>query len=110
MISFNEKSGFVSGYPTERNGVNTADLNGKWATGEYLQNQLSDKYTIFSLLCRHNEFREEAQRQWKEFFEPKIEELLLEMEILYNENSVAESLICQGLKVKFRHVILYKLI
>lgn len=77
------------GYPAERNGVNMADPNGKWATGGYLQNQLSDKYTIFSLLCRHNDFRKEAQRQWEEYFQPNIEAVLSELEIIYNENRVS---------------------
>lgn len=77
------------GFPIERDGVDMTDPQGKWMTGSYLQHELSGKYTLFSLLCRHNDFREEAQRQWEEYFEPNIAGLLSELDTLYNTNRVS---------------------
>lgn len=77
------------GVVKDKNGIDMSDPEGKWMTGSYLQYELADKYTIFSLLCRHNDFREEAQRQWEEFFYPNIEKMLENLETLYQTNYVS---------------------
>lgn len=70
-----------------RNEVKMHDPEGLWVTGGKLLEELSDKETIFTLLCRHNVFREEAQRQWITCFEPQVESLLMNLETLWEENS-----------------------
>ena len=69
-----------------RNDVHMDDPEGIWVSTGKLHNELSDKSTILSIMCRHVEFRELAQKQWKNNFEPKTEELLLNLETLYEEN------------------------
>lgn len=70
----------------ERNGVHMDDPEGLWATNGKLHNELSDKSTILSIMCRHVEFRELAQKQWEKYFQPNTEELLLNLETLYRQN------------------------
>lgn len=70
-----------------RDGVDMKDPVGLWVTGGHLHDELKDKYTIFSLLCRHNQFREEAQKQWKKYFAPNVEKLLANVEELSEINS-----------------------
>jgi len=77
------------GVDKEKNGIDFSDPNGKWITGSYLQHELSDKCTIFTLLCRHNDFREEAKRQWKFCFKPNVEDLRFNLDSLYRSNYVS---------------------
>jgi len=70
----------------ERNGVRMDDPEGLWVTNGKLHNELSEKSTILSIMCRHVEFRELAQKQWENYFEPNTEELLLNLETLYQQN------------------------
>ena len=72
-----------------RDGVDMKDPIGLWVTEGYLHEELKDKYTIFSLLCRHNIFREEAKIQWKQCFEPNVEKLLNNAEKLWNINNAS---------------------
>lgn len=76
--------GFGGSY--EREGIKMDDPNTLWINGSHLANDLSDKYSIFSLLCKHAEFQKEAKRQWELYFEPNIEKLLYEIESLYAKN------------------------
>lgn len=70
----------------ERNGVYMEDPEGYWATdGKLLGKGFEDKYTIFTLLCRHRDFRREAARQWQEYFRPQVESLLSQAEKMYGE-------------------------
>lgn len=70
------------GRETERDGVRMDDPESLWVTGSHLHGNVSEKYTLFSLLCRHNDFREEAKRQWKEYFAPNTEWLLSNLDTL----------------------------
>ena len=56
---------------------------GIWAAEGKLHKELSDKSTILSIMCRHVEFRELAQQQWKVYFEPNIEEVIASLDELY---------------------------
>lgn len=69
-----------------RNDVHMDDPEGLWATNGKLHNELSDKSTILSIMCRHVKFRELAQKQWVQYFKPNTEELLLNLETLYQES------------------------
>jgi hypothetical protein len=73
-------------------GVDMSDPCGEWITGSHLKINREDKYSIFSLLCRHNDFREEAQKQWEEHFLPNIDEVLQELEIMRSVNGVSIAL------------------
>lgn len=73
-------------------GINMNEPCGKWITGSHLQTNQVDKHSIFSLLCRHNDFREEAQKQWEEHFLPNIDEVLQELEIMRSVNGVSIAL------------------
>lgn len=68
-----------------RNDVKMDEPMGIWVTNGKLHNELSDKSTIISIMCRHVEFRELAQQQWKEHFEPNVEELLKSLDELYEK-------------------------
>ena len=80
------------GVKKEKNGIDLSEPDGKWMTGSYLQYELAGKYTIFSLLCCHNDFREEAQRQWEECFEPNIQVMLENLDMIYTTNKVSITL------------------
>lgn len=71
------------GYPIERDGVNMADPNSLWVAVGHLSNELADKESIFTILCKHLDFRMEASRQWKDFFVPQIDTLLKNAEEVY---------------------------
>lgn len=71
------------GYWVEREGINMADPNSLWVAVGHLSNELADKESIFTILCKHLDFRMEASRQWKIFFAPKIEVLLNNAEEVY---------------------------
>ena len=77
------------GRSTERNGVKMEDPNSLWVTGSLLYEDNFDKYTIFSLLCRYNDFRMEAQKQWEEHFVPNIDTLLNNLNNLYEETQIS---------------------
>lgn len=77
------------GVEKEKAGVDFSDPNGKWITGSYLQHELSDKCSIFTLLCRHNDFREEAKKQWNDYFKPNIDGLMSSLDSLYHSNYVS---------------------
>lgn len=77
------------GYPVERDGVQMDDPGTLWITGGHLSNELSDKYSVFSLLCQHEDFINEAKRQWKNCFEPNIPGLLKEVDRLYENTSAS---------------------
>lgn len=77
------------GRPFERNGVELHDPQGLWVTGGHLHEELNDKFTIFSLLCRHNEFREEAERQWHLYFEDQIDWILSYLDELWYKNKAS---------------------
>ena len=79
--------GFGGSY--EREGIMMDDPNTLWINGSHLANDLADKYSVFSLLCKHAEFQEEIKRQWKLYFEPNIENLLREIENSYGENKAS---------------------
>lgn len=71
----------------EREGIRMDDPDGFWITISHLAGEeLAEKYSILSLLCRHNDFREEAQQQWEECFRPNINDLLLNVDSIYKEN------------------------
>lgn len=76
--------GFGSYY--EREGIRMDDPNTLWINGSHLANDLSDRYSIFSLLCKHADFKKEIKRQWELYFVPNIGNLLYEFEYLYEEN------------------------
>ena len=86
--------GFGSQY--EREGVNMADPDSLWVAGGHLSNELSDKYSIFSLLCRHRDFRKEAARQWEKYFVPQIDQLLGVIDQFYSMNK--ESIVLDKFK------------
>lgn len=90
------------GVSIQKDDIDLSDPNGKWMTESHLQYQLEDKYTIFSLLCRHNDFREEAQKQWEEYFQPNIDGLIAEIESLSNGNMV--SIVLDKLKWSLENV------
>ena len=69
----------------KRDDVKMYEPTGIWAATGKLHNELENKSTILSIMCRHVEFRELAQKQWKEYFEPNVEELLNELDGLYGE-------------------------
>ena len=69
----------------KRNDVNMNEPTGIWVTNGKLHNELSDKSTILSIMCRHVEFRELAQQQWKDYFEPNKEWILTVLDDLYSE-------------------------
>ena len=71
------------GYWVEREGINMADPNSLWVAVGHLSNELADKESIFTILCKHLDFRMEASRQWGDFFAPKIEVLLNNAEEVY---------------------------
>lgn len=77
------------GYPIERNGVKMNDPNTLWITGGYLSDELSDKYSLFSLLCQHEDFVQEAKRQWEIYFAPNIPWLLDKVDILYEKTAAS---------------------
>lgn len=77
------------GYSIERDGVKMSDPNTLWITGGHLSDELSDKYSVFSLLCQHEDFINEAKRQWKNCFEPNIPKLLEEVDMLYENTSAS---------------------
>ena len=66
-----------------RNDVKMYEPTGIWAASGKLHNELENKSTILSIMCRHVEFRELAQQQWKEYFEPNVEWLLSSLDELY---------------------------
>lgn len=66
-----------------RNDVKMYEPTGIWAAEGKLHKELSDKSTILSIMCRHVEFRELAQQQWKVYFEPNIEEVIASLDELY---------------------------
>lgn len=67
----------------ERNGVRMDEPEDIWATNGKLHKPLDDKATMISIMCRHVEFRELAQQQWEEYFEPNVEGLLSSLDTLY---------------------------
>ncbi len=69
----------------KRDDVKMYEPTGIWAATGKLHNELENKSTILSIMCRHVEFRELAQKQWKEYFEPNVEELLNELDELYGK-------------------------
>ena len=71
------------GYWVEREGINMADPNSLWVAVGHLSNELADKESIFTILCKHLDFRMEASRQWKDFFVPQIDTLLKNAEEVY---------------------------
>ncbi len=72
------------GCGVNRNYVDLSDPNSIWVTGGNLFNAIEDKKTIFTLLCQHSDFRRAAAEQWKNYFEPNIEELSKELNTLYS--------------------------
>ena len=70
----------------KRDGVRMDDPEGLWAAIGKLHNELSDKSTILSIMCRHVEFRELAREQWELYFQPNVEGLLVNLEELYRQN------------------------
>lgn len=82
----------------ERNGVQMADPDGEWVSKGTLLGDLSEKKTIFALLCAHEDFRIQAKKQWEEYFEPNIDVFLQELELLYSTNR--ESMIADKCKWK----------
>ena len=72
----------------KRNEVKMDEPTGIWATNGKLHNELIDKSTILSIMCRHVEFRELAREQWKDYFEPNVGWLLALLDELYAK--------CQG--------------
>ncbi len=68
-----------------RNSVDMDDPTGIWVTNGKLHDQLIDKSTILSIMCRHVEFRELAQQQWKKYYEPNVKWLLETLDELYAE-------------------------
>ena len=66
-----------------RNDVKMYEPTGIWAAEGKLHKELSDKSTILSIMCRHVEFRELAQQQWKVYFEPNVEGVLASLDELY---------------------------
>lgn len=79
-----------------RNGVHMDDPEGIWVTNGKLHNELSDKSTILSIMCRHVEFRELAQKQWENCFRLNTEGLLVNLEALYQQN--CESIVADKCK------------
>lgn len=75
----------------ERNGVKMNDPESLWITGSHLSDELSEKYSLFSLLFKHYDFREEARKQWETCFVPNIDDLLLNLDEQYeiNKESIA---------------------
>ena len=69
----------------KRDDVKMYEPTGIWAATGKLHNELENKSTILSIMCRHVEFRELAQKQWKEYFEPNVEDLLNELDELYGK-------------------------
>ena len=77
------------GRATEREGIRMDDPTGLWVTDGHLHGDLSDKYTIFALLCQHNDFKEEAKKQWNQYVAPCIDGLLLNLDTLQKEAFVS---------------------
>lgn len=84
------------GYPIERDGVNMADPNSLWVAGGHLSNELSDKCSVFTLLCKHEDFRMEATKQWKKYFIPRVDAMLNNVSQIYEESR--ESIILDKFK------------
>ena len=84
------------GYSIERDGVNMADPNSLWVAGGHLSNELSDKCSIFTLLCKHEDFRTEAIKQWKEYFIPRVDTMLNNVSQIYGESK--ESIVLDKFK------------
>lgn len=74
------------GYEIERDGINMTDPNSLWVTGGHLSNELSDKESVFTMLCKHLDFRMEASRQWEVFFRSKINVLSENVARIYENN------------------------
>lgn len=68
-----------------RTGVEMDDPQGIWVTNGKLHDQLIDKSTILSIMCRHVKFRELAQQQWEDYYEPNVQWLLETLDSLYEE-------------------------
>ena len=89
--------GFGGSY--EREGISMSDPESLWVTVGHLSNELSDKNSIFSLLCQHQDFRIEAKKQWMEYFEPNIDGLLENIDEKYKKNK--ESVVLDKYKWNF---------
>lgn len=84
------------GYPIERDGVNMADPNSLWVAGGHLSNELSDKCSVFTLLCKHENFRVEATKQWNKYFMPCVDTMLNNVSQIYEESK--ESIVLDKFK------------
>lgn len=74
------------GRVTERNGIRMNDSKGLWVENSLLYENRTDKYTIFALLCKHNDFKIEVQRQWNDYFFGNTDVLVTKFENLYRQN------------------------
>ncbi len=84
----------------ERNGVQMADPKGIWVAESYLLGELSDKKTILSLMCAHEDFRRLAKQQWEDAFEPNMNAFFSQIEQLHTENR--QSIVADKCKWKNR--------
>ena len=75
----------------EREGIYMNDPEGLWiAVGHLAGEGWEDKYSVFSLLFRHNDFRKEIQKQWEGFFEPNVSEIIsnIKRQVFENKESI----------------------